>query len=141
MTIRYHINSSRNTVIALSGQILTAENIVKFFKELADAPKCNGSMRILVDLRAVQSLYLDLNEINDLVSGLRHLKNPCCTSRCALVARSDLVYGTARQIGLKVREDPFPIGVFRTHAEARLWLLQPLKYKSIKEAGWQSEWL
>ena len=128
-------------MVAIPGPSLVLADIEKFIDSLWRDSKYVEQMRSLIDLRPLQALHLRLHDIEDIVLRIRkHLQKRNGVSRCAIIAKNDLVYGVSRQFEMLMGDNPVTVGVFRDHGEARCWLFRPDKFRLIQQTKNKSPW-
>jgi hypothetical protein len=118
MATQYQIDPRTGVVLTIFRGAITFEEVVAHAVELRGDPSFRPRFAELLDLRDVTYTNLTFEEL-ELLS---HTIDPFSrAARRAIVASSDLMYGTSRMYQ-EARDAEGNVQVFRTMKEARRWL-------------------
>ena len=118
MATQYQIDPASGVVFTVFGGAITFEEVVAHAVELRGDPSFHPRFAELLDLREVTFTNLTFEEL-ELLS--RTIDPFSRAARRAIVASSDLMYGTSRMYQ-EARGAEGNVQVFRTMKEARQWL-------------------
>jgi hypothetical protein len=120
--ISYLIDPARQIVRTTATGTLTDDDIMDMKRRLATDAAFRPGMRELADVRAVTELQVTSLGVRRMLALDAEQTAREAGHRLAIVACQDEVFGMARMYETLSTDDPPPVGVFRTYAEAAAWL-------------------
>ena len=119
MSVSYQIDVNRELIVCRIQGNYNNDDLIGFFKELADDPDFNGNYDEIVDGRAITS-----SEITE--DGLRHAAKMAdiftADSHRALVVNAGLSHGLSRMFLTLNEHKPSRLRLFTEMSEALSWL-------------------
>jgi len=129
MPLEYRIEKGKKLVYVTGNGVITFSELMDHIEELSRASEYQSPMKKLVDYRTVTRIELSSSQSKAFAAKKGGFKNIFAGETCALVAPSDVVFGTARvhDTLFGFEEADIEMTVFRDLAEALTWLgLDPL---------------
>ena len=121
MPIVYEIDRDRSVIRTRAIGAVTLDEVLAHFKELRADADVPGRPNILLDLTAQVSAP-ERDQLRAVVAEMKSLGTELRWGALAIVAKSDLLFGMSRILGVFVEDSFSNIGVFRQMAEAERWL-------------------
>jgi len=121
MPISYSIDSSRSLIHTRCVGDTTLPEVLEHFRELRNDPKLPAQLNVLLDLTGVTNAP-QRDHLRAVVTEMKELAATLNWGALAIVARSDLLFGMSRIIGVFVADVFTSTGVFRQVREAERWI-------------------
>ena len=103
---------------------ITIEDVVEHFRELAQDPDCPDRLDVLLDLSEETSIPTRTN-LQEVTREIHGIQGRVQFRRCAIVASTDALFGMLRMFEIFTEQYFRQTFVFRTTAEAEVWLASP----------------
>lgn len=120
--IRFHVDEPRRTRVAVFEGVVDDAELLGSYGGLVATPDYDPTLDDLVDMRGVERLEVSTEAVRRLVGMFTPLDPEDVSTRLAIVAPRDDVYGMARMYEILRSDAPEQIRVFRHRAEAEAWL-------------------
>lgn len=127
MPVFYQINKDDGLVKVIAKGKLTDSEILNNSHQLFSDKNFDIGFDQLIDLRNVGSLSVTTKGIKQLIAHERQRMGGKCGGKKAIVATSDISFGTARVYQTLSFDKTFTIEVFRKHEKAIKWLGLPYR--------------
>lgn len=121
MPVNYELDPVRELIRTTCVGAVNLEEVTDHFRDLAQNPNRPDRLNVLLDLTEVTSLPAadQLREVTDTIGTLaRKIR----FGACAIVAGRDALFGMMRMFEIFARNYFVTTQVFRTVAEAEVWL-------------------
>lgn len=125
MTIALEIDIERNLVVRTVPEPVTFEEFTDAIQEHLNHPDFRRGMRVLWDIRKVETNQWPLEAKRELVTRVTSLIEKRGEGRTGIVASGALMYGLSRQYQILGDNTAPEVGVFKTMEEALEWILAP----------------
>jgi len=122
MPIRYEIDESRRLVLVTGTGIVTHGDVLAHLTELNEDGRYQAPMKKLVDYRDVSDIQISTDASVVIATTKKKLSDRFAGEKCAFVASTDAVFGTARVHEARVDGAGISTSVFRDLDEAMAWL-------------------
>jgi hypothetical protein len=122
MPVTYSIDPHARLIHTTCTGNLTLEEVISHFQELKRDPNCPSRLDVLLDLSEVTSLP-ETGQLGIVAVELRQTFEKVRFDVCAIVARTDALFGMLRIFEVMVERYFRAIQVFRVRAEAESWLV------------------
>ena len=126
MPIEYEIDRSRNLLRTRCVGETTLDEVLKHFTDLRGDPTLPPQINVLLDLTALTSAP-ERDQLRAVVGEIKTLGSSLRWGVLAIVARTDLMFGMSRILGVFVEDAFTGTSVFRQVREAERWLDTQLK--------------
>lgn len=121
MPIDYEIDAARSLVRTRCTGETTLAEVLEHFSELRADPELPKRISVLLDLTGIATAP-ERDQLRAIVSEIKQLGGSLRWGVMAIVARTDLVFGMSRILGVFVEDAFSNTGVFRQVREAERWL-------------------
>lgn len=121
MPVTYSIDAGRKMIRTTCSGALTFAEVMEHFRSLSADPACSGPLDVLLDVSETRTLP-NARQIQTVGDTLGTIRRKAQFGACAVVARSDALYGMMRMFEVLAGEHFRVIEVFRKAAEADSWL-------------------
>ena len=122
MPIRYDIDEERSLLrTRCVGGTMSLAEVVDHFKELRADPRLPKRVNVLLDLTALVSAP-ERDQLRSIVSEMKDVGASLRWGVLAVAARTDLLFGMSRILGVFVEDVFTNTGVFRQLSEAERWI-------------------
>lgn len=121
MPISYEIDRQRSLVCTRCIGATTLDEVLAHFKELRADPELPDRVNVLLDLTAISSAP-EREQLRAVVAEMKDVGQTLRWGVIAVVARTDLMYGMSRILGVFIEDSFSNTGVFRQMGEAERWL-------------------
>ena len=121
MPISYEIDRTRGLIRTRCVGATALPEVLTHFKELRTEPDLPARMNVLLDLSAL-STAPERDQLRAIVAEMKDLGPTLRWGALAIVAKTDLLFGMSRILGVFVEDSFSNTGVFRQVAEAERWL-------------------
>ena len=121
MPIHYEIEPERSLIRTRCSGATTLGEVLEHFKTLRSDPRLPARVNVLLDLTALSSAP-ERDQLRAVVSEMKVVGAELHWGVFAVVARTDLLYGMSRILGVFVEDSFTATGVFRQPGEAERWL-------------------
>lgn len=122
MAISYRIDSRKGLVLTTATGVLTEDELLEHKRKLLEDPAFKPGMRELSDVRGVEKLEVTPEGVWRLAAQDSIDSSRLGEYRLAIVASTDIVFGTARMYEALTDLNIPGVMVFRDMEEARSWL-------------------
>ena len=122
MPISYFVDREHRVVRTEGDGKLTEAEIVQVSREQFQDSEAEPGFDRLIDLRKVEILGVFTQSVRRWPEVLRSKGDAAVTSRVAIVASADAVFGMARMFEIAQGKSHFEVRVFRDMKPARDWL-------------------
>jgi len=120
--ISFSIDSVHRTRIATFTGVVDDAQLAEAYGGLLSQPDYDASLDDLADMRSVERLEVSTHMVRQLVDMFTPIDTLGLTTRLAIVASRDHVFGMARMYEILRSDAPEQIRVFRDYDEAIGWL-------------------
>ena len=121
VSITYRIDREARRVRTRCAGFVTVADVRDHFRALAEDPDCPEKLDVLLDLREVTSMP-STEQLAEVAQAIGAIRSRVRFGRCAIVATSDALFGTARVFEVAAARVFDTTGVFRGPTEAETWL-------------------
>jgi len=121
MPILYEIDQARGLIRTRCVGAVSLEEVLAHFKDLKTEPGLPERVNVLLDLSALSSAP-ERDQLRAVVAEMKELGSELRWGVLAIVAKTDLLFGMSRILGVFVEDSFSNTGVFRQPAEAERWL-------------------
>ena len=121
MSITYRLDRDARRVRTRCVGFVTVAEVRDHFRALAEDPDCPERLDVLLDLREVTSVP-STAQLAEAAQAIAAIRSRLRFGRCAIVATSDALFGTARVFEVAAARGFDATGVFRGPTEAETWL-------------------
>jgi hypothetical protein len=121
MPIRYAVDDARRVIRTVGTGDVTPDEVASHLEALAGCLSREGQFDVLLDLGACTSLPSS-DQLRRVVTDLSRLGGRHRFARCAIVARSDALFGMTRMFEVFARDQFEETRTFRETEEAERWL-------------------
>jgi hypothetical protein len=121
MPITYEIDRARGLLRTRCVGATSLDEVLEHFKELRADPDVPARAHILLDMTAQVSAP-ERDQLRAVVAEMKSLGTDLRWGALAIVAKTDLLFGMSRILGVFVEDSFSHVGVFRQTAEAERWL-------------------
>ena len=121
MPILYEIDQARGLIRTRCAGAVSLDEVLAHFKELRTEPGLPVRVNVLLDLSALASAP-ERDQLRAVVAEMKELGSDMRWGVLAIVAKTDLLFGMSRILGVFVEDSVSNTGVFRQPAEAERWL-------------------
>jgi hypothetical protein len=122
MPVIYKIDPVRRVIRTTCSDPLTLGEVVEHFKMLSEDPDCAGHLDVLLDLGETRSLPAS-RQLGAVNTALETVREKVQFNLCAIVAKTDAMFGMMRMFEVLAGRYFGAIRVFRDAAQAEAWLL------------------
>jgi hypothetical protein len=122
MPVTYSIDVNRKLIATSCGGAVTFAEVLDHFRSLVADPACSGRLDVLLDLSELKSLP-ETPQLQSLGPTLGMVRGKAQFGDCAIVARTDVLFGMMRMFAVFAEKHFREIQVFRVVAEADRWLM------------------
>ena len=121
MPVRYQLDQANGLIRTSCVGIVTLEEVIDHFRELAQDPDCPDYLDVLLDLTKQTSLPRS-DDLREVTAAIRSVQQRVRFGFCAIVASTDALFGMLRMFQV-FTEDLFrEAQVFRSSPDADAWL-------------------
>jgi len=121
MPIPYQIDHKESLIRTKCVGKVSLEDVLGHFDDLERDPHCPRSLDVLLDFSDLETVP-DTVQLMAVADRMRRLESRVRFGACAIVAKSDVIYGIARMYTVYA-ESQFRIArVFREFLQAEFWL-------------------
>jgi hypothetical protein len=121
MPIEYEIDAARSLIRTRCVGATTLDEVLAHFEELRSDAALPERINVLLDLTALATAP-ERDQLRAIVSEIKSMSSSLRWGVLAIVARTDLVYGMSRILGVFVEDSFTGTNVFRQVREAERWL-------------------
>jgi hypothetical protein len=121
MPILYEIDKARGLIRTRCVGATSLAEVLAHFKDLRTEPDLPPRVNVLLDLSGLSSAP-ERDQLRAVVAEMKDLGSSLRWCALAIVAKTDLLFGMSRILGVFVEDSFSSIGVFRQVAEAERWL-------------------
>ena len=121
MPVTYRIDKINRVIYTRCIGDVTLAEVIDHFRQLERDPKCPDRLDVLLDL-AKQVTIPEKENLQDVASEIWRVKPRVQFGICAIVARTDTLYGMLRMFEVFVERYFGETFVFRTKRQALAWL-------------------
>jgi hypothetical protein len=121
MPVTYRIDKARGIIRTRCVGAVTFDEVIGHFRELEHALECAERLDVLLDLSELASLP-HAHQLRAVGQEIGRIGDRIRFDHCAIVARTDVVFGMMRMFEVFAAERFRSIGVFREEGEAETWL-------------------
>lgn len=121
MPVTYQIDKTKRIIHTKCIGPVTIEDVIDHFRVLERDPHCPDHVDVLLDLSEQTSIPTNEN-LRDVTREIGRVRNNVRFETCAIVARSDALFGMLRMLEVFTEEYFRETHVFRTTSEAEAWL-------------------
>ena len=122
MPVTYKIDSGRRVIRTTCSDPLTLAQVVEHFKLLSTDPACSGHLDVVLDLGETKSLPAS-RQFGAINAELEIVRKKVQFNLCAIVAKTDAMFGMMRMFEVLAGRYFGATRVFRDVAQAEAWLL------------------
>jgi hypothetical protein len=123
MPISYEIDEVNGWVRMVGSGVITDDEVLAYRQSLVADPRFHPSMKLLSDMRGIESVQVTAGGIRRLVHEESTHAQQLAARRLAIVTDSPVAYGMARMYQMLAENAGGAIQVFRRVEEATAWLL------------------
>ena len=120
--VTYSIDVTRKLIRTTCSGAVTFAEVLDHFRSLGEDPACSGPLDVLLDLSETKSVP-ESHQLQSLGLTLGMVRRKAQFRDCAIVARSDVLFGMMRMFAVFAEEHFREVQVFRVVAEADSWLM------------------
>jgi hypothetical protein len=124
MPVTYFIDTAKKLIHTVCAGPVCLEDVVDHFSALKNDPACVGSLNVLLDVSAVDSVP-ESNQLRVVGSQIAAIRPKVQFQLCAIIAERDAMYGMMMVFRVFAERWFREIRVFRKVTEAEAWLLHP----------------
>lgn len=124
MPVTYFIDTTKRLIHTVCAGPVCLEDVVDHFSALKNDPACIGSLNVLLDVSAVESVP-ESKQLRVVVSQIAAIRQKAQFQLCAIIAERDAMYGMMMVFRVFAERWFREIRVFRKVTEAEAWLLHP----------------
>lgn len=121
MPVTYSIDGGSRIIRTVCSGAVTFPEVLEHFQSLGADPACSGMLDVCLDLSETTSLP-EARQIQSVSEALAAVRSKAQFRACAIVARSDALFGMMRMFSIFAEKHFRAIHVFRSSAEAEAWL-------------------
>lgn len=121
MPVNYTIDPGNRVIRTACSDPLTLVEVVEHFKTLGLDPNCSGQLDVLLDLRETNSLPAS-RQFGAINAALEAVREKVQFNLCAIVAKTDAMFGMMRMFEVVAGRYFGATRVFRDVAKAEAWL-------------------
>ena len=121
MPIPYQIDHTQSFIHTKCVGNVSLEEVLGHFDELEKDPDCPPRLDVLLDFSDMQSLP-DTDQLVAVADQMRHVAYRVKFGACAIVAKSDIMFGIARMYTVYAEPHFATARVFRDFLQAEFWL-------------------
>ena len=121
MPISYEIDRARGLIRTRCFGATSLQEVLAHFKDLRNEPDLPPRMSVLLDLSALSSAP-ERDQLRAVVAEMKDVGPAVRWGALAIVAKTDLLFGMSRILGVFVEDSFSNTGVFRHMSEAERWL-------------------
>jgi len=123
MPVIYTIDAKQAVIRTTCVGKVTFPEVADHFRQLERDPECPQRLDVLLDLREITSLPTDL-QLKAITEEIKRIRQTVRFGACAIVASSDVLFGTAKVFEV-VAAGMFRVtNVFRGPSAAEAWLAE-----------------
>ena len=122
MPVTYSIDVTGKLIRTTCSGAVTFAEVLDHFQSLGADPACSGRLDVLLDLSETTTLP-ETHQLQSLGVALGMIRRKAQFGDCAIVARSDVLFGMMRMFAVFAEKHFREIQVFRVVAEADSWLM------------------
>ena len=121
MPVTYSIDPTLQLIRTACVRPLTFTQVIDHFRELNEDPDCSGRLDVLLDVTDMDTLP-DSSQLGAVGAAVIAIRKKVQFASCAIVADRDALFGMMRVFQVKAGDYFEAIRVFRSMAEAEVWL-------------------
>jgi hypothetical protein len=121
MSITYQIDKTNRIIRTRCSGPVTLEEVIDHFHQLERDPDCPDRLDVLLDLSEETSVP-EKEDLRDVAREIGRIRWKVQFGACAIVARSDVLFGMLRMFEVFAEQYFYDSSVFRTVSEAEAWL-------------------
>jgi hypothetical protein len=122
MPITYQIDKARKLVRTKCVGDVTFNEVMEHFQALCRDPDCPQRLDVLLDLSELNAIP-DPQQIREVSNTIGDIRDRVEFNACAIVARSDVLFGMARMFASLAENQFHATNVFRTVDQGEMWLI------------------
>jgi hypothetical protein len=121
MPVTYQIDRANRLIHTICTGPLTAAEVVDHFRILENDPSCPDYIDVLLEVRDGSNVPKS-DELRHVVQAIERVRSRVNFGTCAIVARSDALFGMMRMFEVFAEAYFRKTQTFRTVGEAEVWL-------------------
>ncbi len=121
MPIPYQIDHTQSLIRTKCVGNINLQDVLGHFDELEKDPHCPPMLDVLLDFSDLESVP-DTDQLMAVVDRMRRVGHRVKFGACAIVAKSDLLFGIARMYTVYAEPHFATARVFRDFLQAEFWL-------------------
>jgi len=123
MPVLYQIDKRNRVIRTKCVGNVTLEEVIQHFHTLEHDPDCPDRLDVLLDLRETTSIPADW-QLRAVSEEIRRIRDRVSFGACAIVASSDVLFGTAKVFEVFAARGFRATRVVRGPSEAEAWLAE-----------------
>jgi hypothetical protein len=121
MPIPFHIDHSEKLIRTKCIGNISLDEVLEHFDQLANTPDCPPVLDVLLDFSELETVP-DSSQLMAVADRMRRVASRVRFGACAIVAKSDLIFGIARMYTVYAEPHFRITRVFREFLQAEFWL-------------------
>jgi hypothetical protein len=121
MSITYRIDKATETIRTTCSGAVTIEEVIDHFRKLEKDPDCPDRLDVLLDL-SEQTTIPESKNLEAVARAIERIRSKVQFGACAIIARTDALFGMLRMFEVFVEPYFRETSVFRTTCAAEAWL-------------------
>lgn len=127
MPMNYRIDHQRRVILSEGYGVLNAKDLCIHYDKIASDKELSMGYRIFCDLRRAERFDLTYETISSVIHAASYSRRSKMIGRVAFLAEKDIGYGVANMYAAMEQLNGQDFMVFRTEAEAWIWLDEVLE--------------
>jgi len=129
MPVKYRIDKILGVIYTRCTGLVKLEEVIGHFRELEQDPNCPDRLDVLLDLTGQMTIPAKEN-LQEVAAAIWRVRHRVQFGACAIVARTDALFGMLRMFEVYAERYFDETCVFRTKVEAEAWLTSRRKTTS-----------
>lgn len=121
MPVAYQIDHTQSLIHTKCVGNINLEEVLGHFDELEQDPDCPPMLDVLLDFSEMQAIP-DTDQLMAVADRMRHVAHRVRFGACAIIAKSDIIFGIARMYAVYAEPHFTTVRVFRDYIQAEFWL-------------------